>query len=103
MLEVIKLVQNYKTPTQSPDPRIQESRPSKSKSNLQCATPLPLGQALHLLGLTELPSTRGQLFVAAYSKMKDAESSEDENFPTRAELRQAREVCKAAFDLGTDS
>ena len=47
---------------------------------------------------TELPSTRGLLFMAAYAKMKESEESDDENFPTKAELREAREVCKMAFD-----
>ena len=59
---------------------------------------VPLADALALLGLTDLPTTRGQLYMAAYAKMKESETSLDEKFPTKAELREAREVCKAAFD-----
>ena len=63
------------------------------------ADEVSLKQALAMLGLTELPSTRGRLYMATYAKMKESETSEDENFPTKSELRRAREVCKAAFNL----
>ena len=63
---------------------------------------LTLSSALGLLGLLEMPTTRGQLYMATYAKMKESETSEDENFPTKAELQQAREVVKHALDIGAE-
>ena len=62
---------------------------------------MSLTDALQLLNLTDLPETRGQLYMATYARMKESEESDDENFPTKAELRQARDICKAAFDCDT--
>lgn len=62
------------------------------------ASDMTVAQALAHLGLTEVPESRRQLYMATYGRMKEAETSTDENFPTRGELREAREILKGALD-----
>ena len=74
----------------------------KKKKKKRRIERMTVAQALAHLGLTEVPESRRQLYMATYGRMKEAETSTDENFPTRGELREAREILKGALDgLGT--
>ena len=59
---------------------------------------MTVAQALAHLGLTEVLESRRQLYMATYGRMKEADTSTDENFSTRGELREAREIIKGALD-----
>ena len=66
------------------------------------ASDMTVADALDRLGLTEMPTSPRHLYMAAYGHMKDADTSTDENFPSKGELRDAREIIKAALQGLTD-
>ena len=62
------------------------------------ASQMTVEQALAHLGLTELPSSPRQLYMATYARFKEADTTDNEDFPSKQELREARERIKAALD-----
>jgi hypothetical protein len=67
-------------------------------SSLMHSNDMTVEQALSHLGLAELPASPRHLYMATYGRFKEAKTSTDENFPTNMELRDAREIIKAALE-----
>ena len=62
------------------------------------APDLTVAQALKILDLEAMPASPRHLYMATYGRFKEAETANDENFPSKGELRDARELIKAVMN-----